>query len=62
MCKYLGQNYILKLLEVINEYVFMRRMMVERENLPKFKKFVFEPIEKHYYQKHKYLIMLQQMI
>lgn len=50
VCKYLGQNYILKLLEVINEYVFMRRMMVERENLPKFKKFVFEPIEKHYYQ------------
>lgn len=50
VCKYLGQNYILKLLEVINEYVFVRGVFVERENLPKFKKFVFEPIEKHYYQ------------
>ena len=49
-CKYLGQNYILNLLEVINEYVFVRGVFVERENLPKFKKFVFEPIEKHYYQ------------
>lgn len=50
VCKYLGQNYILKLLEVINECVFVRGVFVERENLPKFKKFVFEPIEKHYYQ------------
>lgn len=50
VCKYLGQNYILKLLEVINEYVFVRGVFVERENLPKFKKYVFEPIEKHYYQ------------
>lgn len=49
-CKYLSSNHILALLETINEYVFMRRMMVEHKNLPKFKKFVFEPIEKHYYQ------------
>lgn len=49
-CKYLNNDYILALLETINEYVFIWRMMVESENLPKFKKFVFEPIEKHYYQ------------
>ena len=49
-CKYLNNNHILALLETINKYVFIRRMMVEPENLPKFKKFVFEPIEKHYYQ------------
>ena len=49
-CKYLNDDHILALLETINKYVFIYRMMVERENLPKFKKFVFEPIEKHYYQ------------
>lgn len=49
-CKYLNNNHILALLETINKYVFIQRMMVTSENLPKFKKFVFEPIEKHYYQ------------
>lgn len=49
-CKYLNNNHILALLETINKYVFIQRMMVESENLPKFKKFVFEPIEKQYYQ------------
>ena len=50
VCKYHGQNHILVLLEMINKYVFIQRMFVQSENLPKFKKFVFEPIEIYYYQ------------
>lgn len=49
-CKYLDQKHILTLLELINEYVFVKRMFVESENLPKFKKYVSDPIETHYYQ------------
>ena len=49
-CKYLDQKHILALLELINKYVFAERMFVEPENRSKFKKFVFNPIEAHYYQ------------